>query len=297
MKLNKVPCPICKLVNNFDVLYPKNFRLSDLNVKVFSARRLPDKIHYRLVKCKKCGLVRSNPVANIKSLSKLYEESLMTYDEEVNNLVDTYINGIKPILKKLPKSANILEIGCGNAFVLKAIHDLGYKNVFGIEPSIDAIKKASPIIRKNIKTSILKSKLFPKNTFDFIFFFQTFDHIPSPDKFLKECYQLLKPKGYILSFNHNIDSLSSKLLGEKSPIVDIEHTFLYSPNTIKNIFEKYRFNVQKVSSPYNILSLKHLFWLLPLPQTIKKKILNSSSGILNRKIKIQLGNLCLVAQK
>lgn len=297
MKLNNVSCPICETDKNFTVLYPKNFSLSDLNVKIFSARRLPDKIHYRLVKCKKCGLVRSNPVADIKELNKLYKKSLMTYDEEVDNLVSTYINSLKPILKKLPKSAKILEIGCGNAFVLKAIYNLGYKNVYGVEPSYDAVKKTDSKIKKNIKIDILKPGLFPKNTFDLIFFFQTFDHIPTPNKFLKECYQLLKTNGYILSFNHNIDSLSSKLLKEKSPIVDIEHTFLYSPQTIQNIFTKNKFTVQKVFSPYNILSLKHFLWLIPMPRKIKQQILSSNSAILNKKIKLQLGNLCLVAQK
>jgi len=297
MKLNNVACPLCGSKNNFQVLYPKNFKLRDLNVQIFSARRLPDKIHYRLVKCQKCDLVRSNPVADINKLNKLYQKSLMTYDEEVDNLTLTYINSIRPILRKLPKNARILEIGCGNAFVLKALYDLGYKNVYGIEPSYDAVKKADSKIRKNIKIDILKPKLFPKNYFDFIFFFQTFDHIPKPDLFLKECYQLLNTNSYILSFNHNIDSFSSKILKEKSPIIDIEHTFLYSPKTIKAIFEKNKFIVQKISSPYNVLSLKHLFWLLPFPQSLKKKILSSNSDILNKKIKIQLGNLCLIAKK
>lgn len=297
MKLKKVACPICGNDKNFEILYQKNFKLSDLNVKIFSARRLPDKIHYRLVKCSKCGLVRSNPVTDIKQLSKLYEKSLMTYDLEINNLVLTYIDSVKPILNKLPKDAKILEIGCGNGFVLETIHNLGYKNVYGIEPSVDAVNKSNSKIRKNIKIDILKPDLFPKNSFDFIFFFQTFDHIPTPNQFLKECYKLLKPNGYILSFNHNIDSLSSKLLKEKSPIIDIEHTFLYSPKTIQKIFEKNKFIVQKIYSPCNTLSLKHLLWLFPLPKRIKQTVINSNSNILNKKIKIQLGNLCLVAQK
>jgi SAM-dependent methyltransferase len=297
MKLNKVFCPICGQKNNFNIVYPANFKFSDLNVRIFSARRLPDKIHYRLVKCKKCGLVRSNPVADIKHLNKLYQRSLMTYDEEINNLVTTYIKSIRPILNKLPKDAKILEIGCGSAFVLKALYKLGYKNLYGIEPSTNAIKKVDSKIVKNIKINILKPKLFPKDSFDFIFFFQTFDHIPNPNQFLKECYRLLKKDGYILSFNHNIDSLSAKLFGEKSPIIDIEHTFLYSPNTIKNIFEKNKFIVRKIFSPYNILSLKHFFWLIPMPQKIKQKILSSNSIFLNKKIRLQLGNLCLIAQK
>lgn len=297
MKLKNVDCPICGSKKNYRIIYPKNFKLSDLNTEIFSARRLPDKIHYQLVKCNDCGLVRSNPVADSTVLSKLYEKSLLTYDEEIKNLVSTYINNIKPILKKLPKNAKILEIGCGNGFVLKKIYDMGFKNVFGVEPSTDAVNKADKHIKTNLKNSIFKSGLFEENQFDFIFFFQTFDHIPDPNKFLKDCFKTLKPNGYIYSFNHNIDSLSSIILGEKSPIVDIEHTFLYSPKTIRSIFEKNGFKVLRTSSPKNTLSLRHLFWLLPLPKPIKIKILNLKTKLLDKQIKVKLGNICIEAQK
>ena len=65
-------CPICNTRYQYSVIYKKNFNLSDFNQKVFSARRLPDKIHYQIVKCKKCGLVRSNPVVNTSMLNQLY---------------------------------------------------------------------------------------------------------------------------------------------------------------------------------------------------------------------------------
>ena len=297
IKLKNIKCAICESNNNYQVLYKKNFKISDLNVNIFSARRLPDKIHYRLVKCNLCGLVRSTPIVDIKYLSQLYKKSLLTYDAEIKNLTTSYIDSLKPILSKLPKNAKILEIGCGNGFILKTIYDLGYKNVYGVEPSEDAISKSSPKIKKNIITNILKPGLLSKESFDLIFFFQTFDHVPEPNKFLKECYHLLRKNGYILAFNHNIDSFSSKLLGEKSPIIDIEHTFLYSFKTIKDIFEKNKFIVNKVYSPNNILSIKHLFWLLPIPKDIKQKIVKSNTQILDKKINIKLGNICLEGQK
>jgi SAM-dependent methyltransferase len=297
MKLNRVACPICLSEKNFNVLYEKNFEMSDLNASIFSARRLPDRVHYRLVKCNECGLVRSNPIADTQYLGSLYEKSLLTYDEEINNLAETYLAGVLPVLKGLPKSSRILEIGCGNGFILERIYHLGYKNVYGVEPSRDAVNKAGSKIQKNIKISMLKPGLFPRNTFDFIFFFQTFDHVPNPNQFLKECFRLLKPNGYILSINHNVDSLSSKLLKEKSPIVDIEHTFLYSFETIRKIFENNSLVVKKIFSPKNVLSIRHLLRLCPLPKQVKEEVTKSKLKILDRKITIRLGNLCLLAQK
>ena len=297
MKLHAVACPICKNLKYYKVLYRKNFTAADLNAKIFSARRIPDKIHYQIVKCHYCGLVRSSPVANAAILNNLYKKSKFTYEAELDNLNKSYLASLTTVLRRIRKKDHILEIGCGNGFLLSRLYKHGHKNVFGIEPSIDAVKKADRKIKRHIKVSLLKPGLFREGKFSLIFFFQTFDHVPNPNAFLKECYRLLKPGGYILSFNHDVDSLSSQVLREKSPIIDIEHTFLYSIQTIKKIFWKNKYKVIKAYSPYNFVSLKHLIWLLPIPKSIKMFFINSRLSFLNATFKLKLGNLCLVAQK
>ncbi|KKP59946.1 MAG: Methyltransferase type 11 [Candidatus Gottesmanbacteria bacterium GW2011_GWA1_34_13] len=290
-------CPICNTRYQYSVIYKKNFNLSDFNQKVFSARRLPDKIHYQIVKCKKCGLVRSNPVVNTSMLNQLYRVSKLNYSEEIDNLIETYLMHLYPILNKINKNDNILEIGCGSGFILHVLYKKGFKNVYGVEPSIDAVSKANKLIQKNIANEPLSSKSFPGRKFKLIFIYQTLDHIPNPNTFIKNCYNLLDRGGYILTFNHNIDSFSSKLLKEKSPIIDIEHTYFYSPDTINKLFQKNKFLILKVYSPINIISIKYLIWLVPLPKIIKSTILMSKLAIFNNKINIKLGNLCLIAQK
>lgn len=294
MKYQNVSCPICNSQEDYQIIYPSNFEDSDLNLKIFSARRVPDRIHYQIVRCNNCHLVRSTPTADTKTLNKLYEKSLLTYDNEIKLLKETYLKSLEPLLKELPKDSHILEVGCGNGFILEELQRKGFKNVFGVEPSKNATQKSKI---KNIKTSILKESLYKKNTFDLIFFFQTFDHIPNPNSFLKTCHQILKPGGKIFAFNHNINSLSSRLFGEKSPIIDIEHTFLYSPQTIKAIFKKNKFSIEKVSLPKNYLSLRHLVWLLPLPKNIKEKILSKNHQFLNKKLSVKIGNLSIIARK
>lgn len=301
MKLIQTQCAICHSYNNYQIIYRSNFTQENFNADIFSARRLPDRVHYQIVKCNEDGLVRSNPVLDEYNLSKLYQKSKFTYKHEINNLIASYIRALKPLLTRLAKKSCVLEIGCGNGFILEALYKRGYKNVFGVEPSIDAVKKASKTMIRQIKTSALKKNLFPEAAFDFIFFFQTFDHIPDPNEFLDICYYLLKKDGFILAFNHDVDSFSSKLLGVKSPIIDIEHTYLYTAKTITKIFKKHKFKVQKVYSPVNIISLRHFLWLLPLPRTIKKNTLRVKktvfSNILDISFPIKLGNICVIAKK
>lgn len=301
MKLINTSCPICDQKNNYIVLYKANFKPNDFNIHTFSARRLPDRIHYQIVKCKIDGLVRSNPILDQSQMFNLYKKSKFSYENEINNLSQTYLDHLSPILKKLSPNARILEIGCGNGFVLEKLYKMGFKNLYGVEPSQNAIFKANKIIKKLIINDVFRPGLFKPIYFDLIFFMQTFDHIPNPNQFLRTCHKLLKPGGFIFALNHNINSFSSKILKEKSPIIDIEHPYLFSFTTISKIFKKNKFKVLNIYSPTSIITLKYFIFLLPLPIFLKNYILNHKhklfQTILRKNIAIKLGNLCILAQK
>lgn len=167
MKLIYIECPICSSKDDYKVIIKENFKFKDLNINTFSARRLLDRLHYRIVKCNKCQLVRSNPVISSDIITELYKNSILTYQEEINNLIKTYFNYLKPVLEKLSFNHNILEIGCGNGFMLDFLFGLGYKNAFGVEPSNDAIERASKSIIENIKVGVFKRNLFKDDYFKF----------------------------------------------------------------------------------------------------------------------------------
>jgi 2-polyprenyl-3-methyl-5-hydroxy-6-metoxy-1,4-benzoquinol methylase len=298
IKLQLTKCPICQSTDDYQVVYEANFKLSDFNVATFSARRLPDKIHYRLVKCKHDGLVRSNPIIEIKQLDSLYQKSQLTYESSIPNLVRSYYQALVPVLNQLNKSAQILEIGCGNGFMLNHLSHKGYKNVWGVEPSHTAAKQANSKLKKRIIAQPFSAKLFQPNSFDLIFLFQTLDHLPQPDQFLADCYQLLKKNGRILTFNHDINSISAKILGEKSPIIDIEHTHLYSQSSVQKLFQSQGFLINRCYSPMNWISLRYLIHLLPINVTIKQKLLSLKVKFFDEIVfPLKLGNLCLIAQK
>lgn len=297
--MQETQCAICEKKGNYSVLYKANFDYSDLNRKIFSARRNPDHIHYQLVKCKNCGLVYSNPIAQEDKLNDLYVKSEFTYDPQVANLNETYGYYLQKAESYLPSKERILDIGCGNGFFLEKALSLGFEEVYGVEPSTDSIKKAIPEIRKNIKNDIFKKGLFKKNVFDVVCFFQTLDHIPNPMSFLKEVYHILKPGGLALAFNHDIGSFSARLLGESCPMVDVEHTYLYDKKTIKKIFEKNDFEVLEVGSSFNIHSLGYWVAMFPLPKWIKTFLLNllKIGDLDEKKLKILAGNLYLIGRK
>ncbi len=291
-------CAICEK-NNYKILYKANFDVKQLDEKIFSARRIPDRIHYRIVQCKTCGLLYSNPILEHEVLEKLYKKSFVDYDEHIDNLKETYGYYIRRLNEYGVKKQKLLEIGCGNGFFLEEALSQGYKEVYGVEPGKKSAEKASMRIRKNINTNMFKAGLFQKNFFDVICCFQTFDHLSDPNGVLKECFSLLKKGGFVLFLNHDAGSLGAKLLGERSPIIDIEHTYLYDKKTMRKIFEKHGFSVLRVESSFNIHSLGYWVRLFPISNAIKFpciRLLNSMN-IGSLKIKLSPGNIVLIAKK
>jgi 2-polyprenyl-3-methyl-5-hydroxy-6-metoxy-1,4-benzoquinol methylase len=303
IKLHETICAICETKDNFTELYQANFAPNDFTPEIFSARRLPDKIHYRIVQCNNCGLVRSNPVIDSQILTSLYSKSTQTYDSEIKNLTRTYFKYIEKAINFLEinnlASASLLEIGCGSGFLLEKALKHGFGFVQGVEPSADAVRKSPAQIRPSIIHGMLEPGLLQKEKYDLICMFQVFDHIANPDVILKECIKSLKPKGGLLIFNHDVKALSARILGESSPIFDIEHTYLYDKSTIKKVIEKQGLEILQVKSAINTISIRHLMHLSPLNQKIKLSLLNllKSSKLGNISIPVQLGNLYMIAKK
>ncbi len=299
--MQSTPCLLCGAVDNYKILYKANFSEADLSADVFSARRMPDRVHYQVVECVRDGMVRSNPVLPRCDAEQLYRRSKLNYGDEIENLTQTYMAALKPVLDLLPKEAKIVEIGCGNGFMLKALAQRGFEQSLGVEPSADAVMKAEAQIKSRIINDAFKVGLFEAQSIDFIFFFQTLDHLHEPNEFVGECYRLLKPGGYIVSFQHDVRSVSARVLGKRSPIIDIEHIYLFSAATISAFFKKNGFCVQKVYKPANIVSMRHLLWLLPISNAFKEALFKSPRGIIQRllslRLRLKLGNLCVVAKK
>ncbi len=298
--MTKIKCAICGNNKNTKVLYKSTFSKKKLNSKTFSARRTPDRLHYRLVKCSRCGLIFSNPILDLKKINSLYFKSDFNYDLESEYLKKTYFNYFKKYIQsKNIKKAKILEIGCGNGFFLQELKDNGIKDVYGIEPGAESVKKANAKIKNNIKVDILRKGLFAKESFDIIFCFHTLDHIPNPNKFLEIIHALLKKNGKVFFIVHNTSGLSVKLLKEKSPIFDIEHIYLFNNKNLKQIFENNKFINSSVFDIKNTYPLRYWLKLFPLNDFFKNKIIKLLEllGLDLIPIKLNAGNIGIIASK
>jgi SAM-dependent methyltransferase len=296
VKLAPTSCAICGTRVPAEEVYPANVREEDFNRDVFSQRRLPDRIHYRMVRCLRCGLIRADPAADAQSLEHLYEGSHV-FDGEEANLRRTYGRYLRRLAKHRPPGGALLEVGSGNGFFLLEARASGYADVTGVEPSREAVAKADSAIADRLVCDVMRPGLLDAATFDVVCLFQVFDHIPDPNELLTECRRILRPDGLVLALNHDVTALPNRIMRERSPIIDVEHTYLYNRATMRDIFERNGFDVLEVDRAWNEYSLGYLVRLAPLPRRVKDVLLGRARRILGRiDIRLPLGNLFLVAR-
>lgn len=297
--MNDIICAICGTKQQKILLYPANFDPRKLTANTFSARRNPDKIHYQLNKCLNCGLIFSSPIFSNKKINYLYSKSVCSYKPEIKYLTKTYLNIFYNNISNLSKNITILEIGCGNGFFLNALSKKGFKNLYGVEPSKKMVNNSPKILKKRIEISVFKKNLFSKEMFDIICCFHTLDHVSDPNELISESRRVLKRNGRAIFVVHNTDALSAKMFGEKSPIFDIEHIYLFNKNTLSRIFTKNGFYVKKIADLTNTFPLGYWLKMAGISVLVKNVLIHTSKflKIQNLNVSLKGGNIYILADK
>jgi len=291
-------CAICEDAAADEEVYRARLGDAAATFDRFSARRAPDRIHYRVLRCRRCELLRSSPVFDESELARLYAGSKVTYGSEADFAGATYAKYLERCLPLLDRKGSLLEIGCGHGFFLERALDLGFAQVCGVEPSRHAIEIASPRVRGHIRNDLFHAALFPPSSFDIVCAFQVFDHMSRPNEVVQACRRVLKPGGLALFINHDAGAWTNRLLGERSPIIDVEHTYLYNRETMVRMFRKHGFQVEQVFAVRNSYPLYYWCQMAPLPAPVKQGLLRhlKQSPLGKKTISWNAGNLGLIAR-
>lgn len=265
---------------------------------LFSARRVPDRVTFKWVRCSNCNLLRADEIVDL-NLEELYRKSKYSYSREERSISSTYS---KILFKEIPEiqnnSTRFLEVGCGNGFLLEDIQRRFGVDVHGVEPSEDAHSNSSPFIKKRIVKAMFSSQLFVRHSFDIVAAFHVLDHLEDPLVFLENIKEILKSGGFIFIAVHNEKGILNRLLKAKSPIYDIEHRFLFSQKTLRLLLETAGFKNISVRNYLNRYSIQYAIEMSIMPKGAKDYI--SNIRVLQRLLKITLpmplGNIYAIAR-
>jgi ubiquinone/menaquinone biosynthesis C-methylase UbiE len=186
----------------------------------------------------------------------------------------------RTVARLLPNlnSASVLEIGCGRGdFSLWLAQKYPLAAVTGIDFSDSAIAVAlAKLSRRSLSLRFLvddaENLNFPAETFDYIISCECLEHVPHPEKMVREMARVLKPGGkFILTTENYFNGmllawlnswLKGKPMSSGCGLQPVEHFFLWW--RVKKILERGGLRVEHTES-------NHFQWLL-LPRTAPSKL-------------------------
>ena len=293
-------CPLCGSTDTGTIFAEANFNIDNLDSFAFASRKMPEYMHYRLIDCPTCDLLYANPLPSQEYLTEGYGEAAYDSGVEAHYAAETYAGALSTFIGRLPDRHGALDIGAGDGAFLERLLEQGFDQLVGVEPSRAPIAAARTDIKPFLREGIFKGDDFAPDSFSLVTCFQTLEHLHDPRKMAQEVYHLLKPGGAAFFIGHNRRALSARLLGRKSPIFDIEHLQLFSPQSARYLLEQTGFTNVTLMPVVNRYPLRYWLKLLPLlPIDAKRSLIAifDRIGAGGLPVSIPCGNLAVVGFK
>jgi SAM-dependent methyltransferase len=291
-------CPVCGSSDG-EVFAGEDFDPDRWDAFAFASRKVPEYMHYRLVECARCELVYANPGPAGVVLEEAYREAAYDSSEEAYCAARTYARFLPAITTRLPRREAALDIGAGDGAFVEQLLAAGFSDPVGVEPSTAPIDSAKPEIRAHLRQGLFAPQDFTAQSFSLITCFQTIEHLADPGVVFKQIFGLLDAGGAIFIVCHNRRALSARILGLKSPIFDIEHLQLFSPQSIKFGLESSGFTDVSIQTVKNRYPLRYWSRLLPFPARVKDPLLKflGRSKLGSIQVSLPAGNIAAIGYR
>jgi SAM-dependent methyltransferase len=272
---------------------------SRLNKLSYASRKPPEFMSFELLACNGCETVYASSGPPPEALARAYHEAQYDSAEEAKLAADTYEQALSPFLARLPSRTRALEIGTGTGVFLSALKRAGFAETVGVEPSHAAVEAADPEIKSFIREGLFVEEDFEPESFELICCFQTLEHVPNPRQLVESSARLLRKGGLLALVTHDYRAPLNRILGRRSPIIDVEHLQLFCRASLERLLSSAGLDVSVILSISNRYPVRYWLRLAPLPSAIKSSAatLLGTLGIGKLRIGINVGNLVSIARK
>jgi SAM-dependent methyltransferase len=231
----------------------------------------------------------ASPALAQEFLAAAYRDASYDSNEEAEYAAFTYAEQLDSILQEIGDREVALEIGAGNGAFLRHLRKAGFRQVIGVEPSRNAVAMADDLIRPSIRLGMFRAGDFAPGTISLLSCFQTIEHVENPRGLCSDAYQLLRDDGAVFLIGHDYASWVTRLLGERSPIFDIEHLQLFSKNSLRYLLTACGFEDVRVGAIRNRYPVAYWMKLAPLPLIVKRALVSLSRKLLIGRLPLTVG--------
>jgi len=291
-------CPVCGS-QSYALFASERLAPEEMTEYTYASRKTPEFMRLRLVRCKSCDLVYAPTFPSSEQLHRAYAEAAYDSSEEADCAAETYAKILAPHIKEEHLRGAAVDIGAGNGALLPALKKLGFATVVGIEPSRAAIDAAPPGYAAHIREGVFTPDIIRDVTPSLIVSCMTLEHVPNPAELVTQAYTALVSGGLFAVVVHNRRAILNRILGLRSPIIDIEHLQLFHPASTRQLLQNAGFIDIQVRSFANTYPLRYWIRLLPLPSSVRDFINNifAKAGLIGRRFTFPVGNTVAIGTK
>jgi SAM-dependent methyltransferase len=150
---------------------------------------------------------------------------------------------------------------------------------------------ARPEVRGLIIPEVFRDGMFGDERFRLATCFQTMEHVPDPLALARSVRVTLKPGGAFMVVVHDRRFWLNRVLGRRSPIMDIEHLQLFCPQSLTRLLRHAGYRAVEVRPVTNAYPLEYWVRLLPLPRPVKALVQWVLGPLRKRMVRVSVGNL------
>jgi hypothetical protein len=127
----------------------------------------------------------------------------------------------------------------------------------------------------------------------------TLEHVREPKEIAESVHHLLKPGGVFAAVTHDYRSAVNRALGRRSPIIDVEHMQLFSPQSVTMLFRNAGYSDIKVKPFANRYAMSYWMRLMPISSGIKRQLLRvlRVMHLGDMKMSLNVGNMIIIGVK
>jgi len=230
-----IPCPLCGESETSLYLDGAEESLTASNI---GSSRTPISCG-RILRCPRCtfGFRRFRPTED--QLASLYRAADdRVYDAEREGRLRVAERHARLASRYQPTPGRLLDIGCASGAFLGVMAAGGW-NVEGVEPSREHFADASKMLagRARLQECTLQEARFSQS-FDLVTAWDVLEHVPNPIEFLGLCAALVRPGGHLLLNVPDLDSVQSRLLGSRWPLLLAEHLNYFNRASLRFCAER-----------------------------------------------------------
>ena len=200
---------------------------------------------FSIHRCNNCFVKVTMPYP--QSIENYYPKRYRNYNKYVQSILTWfYTLKINAWTRSFPHPGSVLEVGCGDGFMLGVLKKLGW-DVVGLERNEamakNAAKNAGATVYSKGFEEISKSKKF-----DLIILYQVLEHVEDPLQVLKDCKERLSSHGKIIIGVPNFSSWQSLFSQEHWFHLDVpRHVSHFDIPSLKKLFDPLELSISHIS--------------------------------------------------